>query len=242
MNTPLRHSKRPESPLARRSGRLLLCLLVMLCNGLLLSACLPAKSSPEQARGFQNEAENLFDQSQIPAALAAMRKAADADPTDVRIASRLGELHEFVDQAETALNIYRKVLGRADLPGALREELTYRSALICMLKLNRREAAATLYATLSPGPRRTDLQAVMLLADGNPRGALTLLNTVREQPLEQTLAARVALHAARAYLALGSADEALALLYQAINLAGRSSVTRDIERVWSDPKLQRERP
>jgi tetratricopeptide (TPR) repeat protein len=229
-------------PLKRRAGRLLLCLLVVLFNGILLSACLPAKSSPEQARGFQAEGENLFDQSQIPAALVAMRKAADADPTDVQIASRLGELHEFVDEPEMALNIYRKVLGRTGLPSALHEELTYRSALICMLKLNQREAAATLYALLPPGPRRTDLQAVMLLADGNPRSALTLLNTVREQPLEQTVAARVALHAARAYIALGSADEALALLYQAINLAGRSAVTRDIELVWSDLKLQRERP
>ena len=226
---------RPASPRKRYAGRLSLLPALM---SLLLGACLAPTPSREQALALRDEAESLFDRSQIPAAREKMCEAFAAAPRDVEIAMRLGDLYEYTDLPDKAAAIYHQTLKSSALSPPQREELLYRSALLALFSRQRPEEARQITASLPEGPRRGDLQAALTLTAGSPRKALEELNAVRAVPLEPTVAARVALHAARAYAALGLYDEAFAQLYLAINHSGRSATARDVELFWTDLKAR----
>jgi predicted negative regulator of RcsB-dependent stress response len=66
------------------------------------------------------------------------------------------------------------------------------------------------------------------LLTGDGRKALAELNDARTLPLSQELSSIILYHAARAYYLTGEVDRALQILYEAINRAGYTPISRDI--------------
>lgn len=198
---------------------------------LLLPSCLMSPApDPERATILQSQAEERFATRDFVAAAATMSEAVTADPTNLERALRLGEFHEFLDQPDQAFAVYAKTAtGQPAAP--LRDEAAYRAALLLMLQLGRSAEARPLLDRLpADTPRRKDGEAVLVMVNGDPRLALTLFNQLSQQPLEQFVGARVAYHAALAFGHLNAIPQAYGALFQAINLAERSIIARDVER------------
>jgi tetratricopeptide (TPR) repeat protein len=208
-------------------------LLVTAVLFLLLTACAWSSSAKEarQAQLQQHLAagESAWQVRDYVAARSAYGAARLLAPADAALAFRLGMIHEHLGSYAEAADLYRAALHGQDLPAALRHEVTYRLALLEGFRLHGAGQVAALLATLPPtSPYAADLQAVLALLAGDGRKALAALNEARKLPLSQELSSIVLYHAARAYYLAGEVDRALQSLYEAINRAGYSSVSRDI--------------
>lgn len=206
----------------------------------LLSSCLKTPPpDPQLSLDLAEQAEDRFRAQDFSGATTTMSTAVAVDPTNLNLLLRLGELYEFADRPDKALDAYTDISKDRKAGTQLLDEASYRAALLLLLKLDRPgEAKAFLERLPTQSPRRRDGEAVLILVNGNPRRALTLLNELSQQPLEQFVGARVAYHAALCFGRLNSLPEAFAALYQAINLAERSITARDIERYNNELKQQ----
>jgi tetratricopeptide (TPR) repeat protein len=207
---------------------------------LMLVSCLknPAPD-PQRAQTLQSQAEGQFAIRDFAAAAATMTEAVAADPTNLELALRLGEFHEFLNHPDQAFAVYTKAAASDNPANPWRNEATYRAALLLMLRLDRAPDARPLLDRIpADTPRRKDGEAVLIMVNGDPRLALTLFNQISQQPLEQFVGARVAYHAALAFGRLNAIPEAYGALFQAINLAGRSIIAQDVERYRDELKLR----
>lgn len=207
----------------------------------LFSSCLKTSPvDPQLALTLTQQAEDLFRIQDYSGAATTMAAAVAADPANLPLSLRLGELYEFTDRPDKALAVYAVISMDIGTAASLRDEASYRAALLLLLKLDRPGEAGTFLDRLpAKSPRRGDGEGVRMLVSGDPRRALILFNELSQHPLEQSVGARVAYHAALCFGRLNSLPEAFAALYQAINLAGTSIIARDIER-YNDELKKRE--
>lgn len=204
-----------------------------------LTACQirPVKSDPDAALRLWSQAEERLDARDFAAAADSMAQAAAADPTNLQLAYRRGEILEMNADPDGAAAIYQEALQRATPADPLRLELAYQLALVQCFKLQHPGEAARYQSQLpASDPRHSILTAALAIASNNPRTALLQLNLLRNQPLAQPIAARAAYVAAVAYLRLGEKEQATAALYRAINLAGKTLIAYDIEQLWQQVK------
>lgn len=198
------------------------------------TACVaPLRNDPAAAELLWQKAEDEYESRNFAAAAQSLALASEADPSDLTLAVRYGELLEITNNPSGAASVYQAAVQRAPQGDSLRLELLYRLALVQFLKLADTTAGNTTLTQLpATDPRRAILTAAQSLAQGDPRTALLEINRLCEHPLAQPLAARTAYIAALAYLKLGEKDQATAALFRAINLAGKSQIAFDIETIW----------
>lgn len=212
------------------SALLALCLLLAGC------ALLGRAPDPAAAKAHRDRAEALIFTGQYPEAEQELAAAVGADPTDGALHLRRAEILEALGRDGEA----RAVLTRgrkAAADGPVREELSYRLALLHALKLDAPPDARRLLAGLPEGSvPRLDVEAVLAVGEGRGRDALVLLNRALEQKPVRERGARILYHAALAYRLLGDPESANGALYQAINLTKDLGLTKDIEGVWRDLK------
>lgn len=150
-------------------------------------------------------------------------------PDDAALALRLGTVHEHLGSYREAAGLYRQALKKKDLAAELKHDLIYRLALLEAFRLEGAGQVPALLAALPPDSAyAADLHAVLALLAGDGRKALLALNQARTLPVPQELSSIILYHAARAYALTGDVDRALQSLYEGINRAGYSPVTRDI--------------
>lgn len=204
-------------------------------------ALLRPPPDPAAAQAHRNRAENLIFTKDYPAAAQELALAIHANPDDGDLYLRHGEVLEALGKNREARATFekgRKIVAPGD---ALREELTYRLALLLVAKLDETVTAQKLMDELPEGAvARRDVEATLALNEGRGREALRLLNEALEQKPTRERAARILYHAAQAYRLLGDNDNATGALYQAINLTSALALTADIEALWhtlkdSDP-------
>lgn len=223
MSTPLRNS----NPFRRWRILVTAVLFFSFC------ACsLSTRGEKERLAQLQLQTgagETAWQARDYTAARTAYRQAQLLAPGDGRLAFRLGYIEEVLGNYSDAADIYRAALKSDGLPAELQYDLTYRLALLEAFRLHGEAQLPRLLATLPPvSAYAADLQAVVALLAGDGRKALAALNEARTFPLPQELSSIVLYHAARAYHLAGENDRALQSLYDAINRAGYSPISKDI--------------
>lgn len=209
-----------------------LCAALLTCA--VIGGCValaPPPADPAAAEARFAEAEQAIRSGDRELATTLLHAAEAADPTNPRTYLRLGLLLELAADPAGADAAYRRGLARTtDTPE--RHELAYRGALVAAFKLADRERPREVLKTLpEDDPRRDDLAAVVALGDGDGRAALALLNQARKHPLTAEQGAQLNYHAALAYLLLGESELSLTALYNAVNLADRHPIVREIEQL-----------
>lgn len=150
-------------------------------------------------------------------------------PDDISLVLRLGMIHEHLGRYAEAGEIYRTALKHKNSAVEARHEITFRLALLDAFRLDRGgELTAHLSTLPADSPYAADLRAVQFLLDGDGRKALMELNQARTLPVSEELSAIILYHASRAYNLAGDGDRSLQSLYEAINHAGHSPLSRDI--------------
>lgn len=150
-------------------------------------------------------------------------------PADAALSLRLGVVYEFLGSYDTAAAVYRKALKAKGLPAQSQNDIIFRLALLEAFRLDGKGELPALLAALPPtSPYAADLQAVLALLAGDGRKALAELNLARSLPLTQEMSSIVLYHAARAYYLIGDVDRAMQNLYEAINRAGYTPISKDI--------------
>jgi len=208
-------------------------LLVTAALLLLLTACSWSSSAKQERRAQLQQhlaaGEAAWQGRDYASARDAYGAAHLLAPPDAPLALRLGIIHEHLGSYAEAADLYRAGLKGKKLPAGLRDDLTYRLALLEAFRLHGEAQLPALLATLPPAsPYAADLQAVLALLAGDGRKALAALNEARTLPLSQELSSIILYHAARAYYLTGDAGRALQSLYEAINRAGYAPISKDI--------------
>lgn len=200
---------------------------------LTLAACsLAFQTKEERQQQLQQQlaaGEMAWKVRDFEVARRAYESAHSLDPADRLVILRLGAIHEFLGRYAEAAAVYRGALKGKDLSGELEHDLIFRLALLEAFHLDGGENLPSLLAKLPPSsPYAYDLRAVLALLSGDGRKALLELNLARALPLSQEMSSIILYHAARAYTLTGDVDRAMLCLYEAINRAEYSSVSKDI--------------
>lgn len=200
---------------------------------LLLSACsLATLSDEERSAQFQRHmtaGEVAWQGHDYTAARSALAQARLVAAADGQMAFQLGYLHEKLGNYADAASVYRDALQVKTVSVELQHDLTYRLALLEAFRLHGEALVPGLLATLPPDSAyAADLHAVLALLAGDGRKALAALNQARNLPLTQELSSIILYHAAKAYSLTGEVDRAMQNLYEAINRAGSSPISKDI--------------
>lgn len=201
---------------------------------LFLSACsLPSTVEKErlaQVQLYIADGESASQSRNYVSARSAYAQALYLSPADGLLAFRLGYIDEKLGNYADAAGVYREALKITTISAELQHDLTYRLALLEAFRLHGEDQIPILLKTLPPASAyAADLDAVLALLAKDGRKALTALNQARTFPLTPEMSSIILYHAARAYYLTGEVDRALQNLYEAINRADNSPISRDIE-------------
>lgn len=209
-------------------------LLVTAVFFLFLGACSYLQQRADEQRallqGIVSEGESAWQARDYVSAHSAYARALQLAPDDAQLSFRFGYVSEMIGNYSDAAGAYRAALKIKEIPASLHDDLTFRLALLEAFHLNNEKQVPLLLAKLpAESAYAADLQAVLALLAGDGRNALLALNQARSFPLTQELSSIILYHAARAYFLAGDSDRAIQNLYEAINRAGSSPITKDIE-------------
>jgi len=195
-----------------------------------LWGCVSAATRRDLAETRFREGEAALSLHDYRAAAVAYGEVWRLNPTVLLYAKRLGLVLEHLKDYAGAVQVYRSGLALPPPDADLHEEMVHRLALLEAFRTGEAAKAGERLGEIpADSPRAADLRAVLALLRGDGRQALVELNAARSVPLSADLASLVYYHAARAYALVGDKDRAVAMLYEAVNLAEFMPVATDIE-------------